>query len=74
MPGFVRKLVILAAVDGLILQAHGAVEHHNALKIDYKSRRVNALTASESVPKNGPRLEVHGIIGKSPRRMNNNKA
>ena len=74
MPGFVRKLVVLSAVDGLILQAHGAVEHHNALKIDYKSRRVNAVTAGESVPKTGPRLEVHGIIGKSPQRMNDNMA
>lgn len=67
MPGLVRKLVILAAVDGLVLQAHGAVEHHNALKIDYKSREVNVLAANEDVSKTGPKLEVHGIIGNSPR-------
>lgn len=63
MPGLVRKVVIVAAVEGLILQAHGAVEHHNALTIDYKSPGVNVLTANEGVPKTGPRLEVHGIIG-----------
>lgn len=64
MPGLVRKVVILAAVEGLILQAHGAVEHHNALNIDYKSRAVSQLAAGEIVPKTGPRLEVHGVIGK----------
>lgn len=66
MPGLVRKLVVFAAVDGLVLQAHGAVEHHNALKIDYKLRQVNALGAGENVHKTGTKLEVHGIIGKAP--------
>jgi hypothetical protein len=64
MPGLVRKVVILAAVEGLILQAHGAVEHHNSLKIDYQTRSISLLAAVEGVPKTGPRLEVHGIIGK----------
>jgi len=66
MPGLVRKVVILAAAEGLILQAHGAVEHHNALKVHYKSGAVSALTANESVPKTGSRFEVHGIIGMNP--------
>jgi hypothetical protein len=66
MPGLVRKVVILAAAEGLILQAHGAVEHHNALKVHYKSGAVSALTASESFPKTGSRFEVHGVIGMDP--------
>ena len=63
MTGLVRKVVIVAAAQGLMLQAHGAVEHHNALNIDYKSRGVSLQAAGEGVPKTGPRLEVHGVIG-----------
>ena len=66
MPGLVRKVVILAATEGLILQAHGAVEHHNALKVHYSSGAVSALVASDSVLKTGSRFEVHGVIGMIP--------
>lgn len=71
MPGLVRKLLIFAAVDGLVLQPAPPRNHppatQQAIKIDYKGRvgpllhdRRNEDTAPSS-------LEAYGIIGtKSP--------
>ena len=60
MPGLVRKLVVCAAVDGLILQPlHQRAQR--SLKIDYKSHAVSSSTDSAS--KEDVSLECHGIVG-----------
>jgi hypothetical protein len=68
MPSLVRKLLIFAAVDGIILQPAPPKNHkpatEQAIKIAYKGNQISPLlqdrreedTASET-------LEVHGIIG-----------
>jgi hypothetical protein len=68
MPGLVRKLLIFAAVDGLILQPAPPRNHKpatdQAIKIAYKGNAIEPLlkdrrqedTANET-------LETHGIVG-----------
>jgi len=70
MPALVRRLLIWAAVDGLVLQAHGSSEHHKSIHIDYASRQIKELppagaggTGAEA--RRGNPLEAHGIIGRS---------
>ena len=63
MPALVRRLLIWATVDGLILQAHGPSEHHKAIQIDYKNQQIKELQKTEVVSKKGAQLESHGIIG-----------
>lgn len=64
--GLVRKLLIFASANGLIVQAHGPVEHHKAIQIDYKSRRVSECSHDEANRnRKGAQLEAHGIIGRS---------
>lgn len=57
MPGLLRKLIIVAAVDGLVLHAHGVngARHNNgahndaaSIRIDYKTNKVTALPSSTS--------------------------
>lgn len=76
MPALVRKLLIFAAVDGLILQPAPPRNHKpatdQAIKIAYKGNhsigpllndRRQEDTASET-------LETHGIVGKAvPRNL-----
>ena len=64
--GLVRRLLIWAAVDGIVLQAHGPAEHHNALQINYKGRQIKELQKSEALAKTPAPLEAHGIVGKLP--------
>ena len=66
MPGLVHKLVVFAAVDGLILQPLG---HRNEglpppILIEYKTRRLTSLKplAIEEREK-GSSFEAHGIVG-----------
>ncbi|KAJ6160524.1 Inositol phosphatase [Penicillium chermesinum] len=54
MPGLLRKLVIVAAADGLILHAHGANgtryngsnNEASSIQIDYKSKKISAVPTS----------------------------
>ena len=65
MPALVRRLLIWATVDGLILQAHGPSEHNKAIQIDYKTRQVKEIQTVEGPGKKGAQLESHGIIGRN---------
>lgn len=62
--GLVRRLLIWAAVDGVVLQAHGPNEHHKALQIEYKNRQIKELQEPETPAKKEVPLEAHGIIGR----------
>ncbi|KAF2677710.1 hypothetical protein K458DRAFT_319242 [Lentithecium fluviatile CBS 122367] len=67
MPGLVRKLLIFAAVDGLILQPAPPRNHppatQQAIKIDYKGN-VGPLLKDRRQEDTAPAsLEVHGVIG-----------
>lgn len=69
MPGLVRKLLIFAAVDGLILQPSPPRNHppttQQAIKIDYKGH-VGPLLKDRRQEDTAPAsLEVYGIIGKT---------
>ncbi|KUL82125.1 hypothetical protein ZTR_09682 [Talaromyces verruculosus] len=71
MPSLVRKLVIFAAVDGLILQQNdrgqrGSGNGNLSVQIDYKTRKITSLsqTRSESTAKStSPCLEAYGLAG-----------
>lgn len=73
MPGLVRKLLIIAAVDGLVLQPYGTRNNGSGgfspLRIEYKTRKIQSLPlGSDSYSKSDERLEAHGIVGKFHRR------
>ncbi|KAJ9307144.1 hypothetical protein DTO217A2_3382 [Paecilomyces variotii] len=60
MPGLVRKLLVIAAVDGLILQPHGNAQRnasngHHAIQIQYKTRKISSLPP-QSLPSVSPDL------------------
>ncbi|EER38028.1 conserved hypothetical protein [Histoplasma capsulatum H143] len=67
MPGLARKLLIFAAVDGLILQPYsssprGAPSNpSSALRIEYKTRRIDSAPSSSN--SDDACLESHGVIG-----------
>lgn len=73
MPGPLRKLVIVAAVDGLILHGTGAngLRHNNSgnsneassIKIDYKTKRITAVPASSDASEGQDTLEAYGLVG-----------
>lgn len=75
MPGLLRKLIIVAAVDGLVLHAHGnnGSRHTNgsnnevsSIRIDYKSNKVTALSPTSSTSESlegRDVLEVYGLVG-----------
>lgn len=66
MPGLVRKILIIAAVDGLVLQpARNNAGSFSPLRIEYKSKRIQSLPAGSNYHNKGDeRLESDGIIGK----------
>lgn len=65
MPGLIRKLIIFAAADGLILQAHGPWDLPS-LNIEYKSQKITSkLLPPFDVHNDTPHLESHGIIGEA---------
>ncbi|KAJ5535859.1 hypothetical protein N7513_009045 [Penicillium frequentans] len=73
MPGLLRKLVIVAAVDGLILHGHGinGPRHNNgsnneasSIRIDYKTNKITALPVStEESLEDREYLEAYGLVG-----------
>lgn len=64
MPGLYRKIAIYAAVEGLILHAHGSAEQHKYLQVNYKTRRISEYEKSNLPSVDGlPRLEAYGLIG-----------
>lgn len=75
MPGLLRKLVIVAAVDGLILHGHGvngprpnngSNNEASSIRIDYNTNRITALPGSTpEVLEGGDTLEVYGLVGMS---------
>ncbi|KAF7595312.1 hypothetical protein BBP40_006561 [Aspergillus hancockii] len=70
MPSLLRKLVIFAAVDGLILQFPGNGSRHNgssessSIRIDYKTSRISPLSAypADQIEQDSG-LEVFGLVG-----------
>ncbi|KAK0658233.1 Phosphatidylinositide phosphatase SAC2 [Lasiodiplodia hormozganensis] len=67
MPGLVRKLLIFAAVDGLILQPAPPRNHppatQQAIKIDYKGAIQPLLRDRRDEETTPQALEAHGIVG-----------
>jgi hypothetical protein len=71
MPGLLRKLLIFAAVDGLVLQPAPPRNHKpatdQAIKLDYRSSQVRNLAKDRREEDTAPNtLEVHGIVGIQP--------
>lgn len=71
MPGLARKLLIFAAVDGLILQPAPPRNHkpttEQAIKVSYKSNAIAPLLKDRREEDTAPpSLEAHGIVGKAP--------
>jgi hypothetical protein len=72
MPGLLRKLVIFAAVDGLVLQPHGNGGRNNgsyepqSVRIDYKTNKISSLSvpASDPAVRKDAGLEAYGLVGK----------
>lgn len=72
MPGLLRKFVIIAAVDGLILQPHGNGGRNSgnyepqSVRIDYKTNKISPLPAPASDPavRKEAGLEAYGLVGK----------
>jgi hypothetical protein len=65
MPSIVKRFVIFATADGLILQPHGGWDHNHSVRIDFKVKSIvpHAKVDPETI-KYSPHLEIHGIIGK----------
>lgn len=74
MTGLARKLIIIAAVDGLILQPYGNGSSRNSvpggglsgpIQIEYKTRRICSLSPVSlgQQQKGLDCLESHGIVG-----------
>lgn len=69
MPALIRKLIISAAVDGLVLQPHSQRDQraNPALQIRYTTQGSAALT---SAPNNdlteSLTLEIYGLVGCRP--------
>ena len=72
MPALLRKLAIVAAVDGLILHSQTSGPRHitgnnneaPSIRIDYKTNKITALPAGASEPFHGKDvLEVCGLVG-----------
>ena len=61
MPGIAKKLVIIAAVEGLILHPAGQ-RNQRSLQIKYSTHEISSLGSSTSSSSlSGP--EFHGIVG-----------
>lgn len=71
MPSLVRKLVVFAAIDGLILQQSDRGQRASSngnlsLHIDYKTRKITSLAqvhSESTVRSTSPCLEAYGLVG-----------
>lgn len=75
MPGLIRKLLIFAAVDGLILQPYGNGSRHNggnndssSIRIEYKTSKISSFPASAlsdeiEEKQQDAGLEAYGLVG-----------
>lgn len=69
MPGLLRKLIIFATVDGLILQPHGSSSRHNgngessSIRIDYKTNKISPVSPSDLSARRESGLEAYGLVG-----------
>ncbi|KAJ5581608.1 hypothetical protein N7535_000228 [Penicillium sp. DV-2018c] len=72
MPALLRKLAVVAAVDGLVLHAQANGARHNngsnseasSIQIDYKTNKITALPTSASESLDGKEaLETYGLVG-----------
>lgn len=70
MPPLLRKLIIIAAADGLILHPHGNGTRYNAnessIRIDYKTNRICPISGADLSTRTQREggLEVFGLVGK----------
>ncbi|QDS77716.1 hypothetical protein FKW77_004135 [Venturia effusa] len=69
MPGLIRKILICAAADGLILQpistrANTRTTEQSSIKLDYKGHAISPLLKdSRKEDATALTIEVHGIVG-----------
>jgi len=65
MPGLVRKLIIFAAVDGLVLQpvAQRNQRATPALRIAYSSHDIASLGSVPRKDASSTSFDAHGIVG-----------
>ena len=68
MPAIVRRLLIWATVDGLVLQAHGPAEQNKSVQIDYNRSQIKEVRDHDADTKKGTPLEAHGVIGRDKSR------
>lgn len=68
MPTLVRKLLVFAAVDGIILQPCPPRNHppatQQAIKVDYQGHVGPLLKDRRDEPTAPVSLEAHGIVGR----------
>lgn len=68
MPGLVRKILIFAAVDGLVLQplAQRGQRSVPATKISYKNNQITpVLNVGGDRDESGKSFEAFGVVGES---------
>ncbi|KAK5078185.1 hypothetical protein LTR64_003410 [Lithohypha guttulata] len=64
MSGLIRRLIIFATADGLVLHAHGSSDQQRALLIDYGAKRISDQVRTPNLHgQPGARLEAFGLIG-----------
>ena len=64
MSSIIRRVVIYATVEGLILHGHGSTDQHKSLRIDYGSQKITEVAKGhESHAQHAGRLDVFGLIG-----------
>lgn len=68
MPSFARRILIFAAVDGLILQPAPPRNHKpttdQAIKVEYRSSKIGPLRKDRRDEEYSPHiLDSHGIVG-----------
>ncbi len=68
MPGLVRKFMVFAAVDGLVLQpvAQRNQRATPALRIAYSSHDITALASDPRKDASSASFDAHGIVGTRP--------
>ena len=64
MSATIRRLVIYATVEGLVLHGHSSGDQHRSLRIEYGSQKITEIAKGhESHAQHAGRLEVSGLIG-----------